>query len=341
MWRLWSLRRRMAAGAMMFALVLSGVMTIGAGFLLDHVLTSALKSSGEKAVASMVESVRPWLGYNDAANAEKELSGIHDEAIVQFFACTWDEGSRSWSLSAQSRKPDGAATDLAAFLKALPPPSKSESPLALPEVDGRLLIGRTLALERGNQMAATVAVLDPSGARAERNRKAAVLALIGLAAAILGGLGTRFMVRKLLKPLEAIEQRMRDISEGEGDLTARLDVNGTDEIAALAGHFNRFVENIHGIVQQVMAISTNIASGSLQMSAGMSEMHSTAQSIAQAAENQKSSVTTTTTSVQGIAEQNAAAMEEMAATIKESTRTVDELSHLAEQLNALVARFRV
>ena len=71
--------------------------------------------------------------------------------------------------------------------------------------------------------------------------------------------------------------------------------------AALAGHFNRFVDNIHQIVQQVMAISTNIASGSLQMSAGMSEMHSTAQSIAHAAESQKASVSTTTDSVQGIA----------------------------------------
>jgi methyl-accepting chemotaxis protein len=94
---------------------------------------------------------------------------------------------------------------------------------------------------------------------------------------------------------------MRDISEGEGDLTARLEVHGKDEIAALAGHFNKFVENIHQIIQQVMAISTNIASGSLQMSAGMSEMHSTAQSIAHAAESQKSSVNTTTVSVEGIA----------------------------------------
>ena len=60
---------------------------------------------------------------------------------------------------------------------------------------------------------------------------------------------------------------MRDISEGEGDLTSRLEVNGNDEIAQLSQHFNQFVANIQGIVQQVVTISTNIASGSLQMTA--------------------------------------------------------------------------
>ena len=139
--------------------------------------------------------------------------------------------------------------------------------------------------------------------RLHRNQLSAFvgLALLGMVMLAIGFAFAYFLGNALVTPLENIQKRMRDISEGEGDLTARLDVNGTDEVAALAGHFNRFVENIHQIVQQVMAISTNIASGSLQMSAGMSEMHSTAQSIAQAAENQKASVGSTTSSVQGIA----------------------------------------
>ncbi|MDE3034262.1 MAG: methyl-accepting chemotaxis protein, partial [Acidobacteriota bacterium] len=118
---------------------------------------------------------------------------------------------------------------------------------------------------------------------------------------------------------------MRDISEGEGDLTARLEVNGNDEIAQLALHFNRFVENIHGIVQQVMAISTNIASGSLQMSAGMSEMHSTAQSIAEAAESQKGSVNTTTGSVQAIA----GASQTVFTSVTEALKTFDQAQQAA------------
>jgi methyl-accepting chemotaxis protein len=122
---------------------------------------------------------------------------------------------------------------------------------------------------------------------------AASLGLMLLIGAIIVaiGFGAAFLLSNaIVKPLDSITQRMRDISEGEGDLTARLDVNGKDEIAQLSMNFNRFVENIQGIVNQVINISTSIASGSLQMTAGMTEMASTADSIAQTAENQKTSV---------------------------------------------------
>jgi methyl-accepting chemotaxis protein len=121
-----------------------------------------------------------------------------------------------------------------------------------------------------------------------------VMLALGLGAALLLG-------NAIVKPLEVIQQSMRDISEGEGDLTARLEVEGEDEIAQLSKHFNHFVGNIQSIVQQVITISTNIASGSLQMTAGMSEMASTADAIAHTAENQKSSVEQATQSVGTIA----------------------------------------
>jgi methyl-accepting chemotaxis protein len=123
-------------------------------------------------------------------------------------------------------------------------------------------------------------------------------------AGLMVGLGfvvSRFMGDALVKPLEDIQGHMRDISEGEGDLTARLDVNGNDEIAQVSAHFNRFVGNIQTLVQEIVAISTNIASGSLEMNAGMNEMASTADAIAQTAENQKSSVRQANDSVTTIA----------------------------------------
>ncbi|HQL48690.1 MAG TPA: HAMP domain-containing protein, partial [Holophaga sp.] len=107
------------------------------------------------------------------------------------------------------------------------------------------------------------------------------MVILGVVLLGLGLLAALVLGNAIVRPLEVIQQRMRDISEGEGDLTARLDVNGKDEVAQLSIHFNRFVENIQGIVQQVIAISTNIASGSLQMNAGMTEMASTADAIAQ------------------------------------------------------------
>ncbi len=296
-----SLRQRLALGALLYGLALAATLSLAAGLLIGRMLTIQLRESGEKAVSGMVESVRPWIGYHDQANAEKELSNIHDKTIQLFFVATWDGGGQKWSLFAQTQPGDKPLPDSSRFIGALPPPSVSEAALPDKDMDGYQLTGRTFSLDRGDQLAAVVAVLDPSGIRRERNLKIILLLVVGWVVVLVGALATRSWATHLLAPLENIQQRMRDISEGEGDLTARLEVHGSDEIAQLAGHFNRFVENIHGIVQQVMAISTNIASGSLQMSAGMSEMHSTAQSIAQAAETQKGSVNNTTSSVQTIA----------------------------------------
>jgi methyl-accepting chemotaxis protein len=130
-----------------------------------------------------------------------------------------------------------------------------------------------------------------------------LLMLVLLAAMVsVAFLGAVQLGKSIVKPLEIINEGMRDISEGEGDLTARLKVNGRDEIAQLSGNFNRFVENIQGIVNQVIQISTSIASSSLQMTAGMNEMDATAESIARTAENQKTNVRQATDKVGTIAQ---------------------------------------
>ncbi|MDR3673029.1 MAG: HAMP domain-containing methyl-accepting chemotaxis protein [Holophaga sp.] len=129
-----------------------------------------------------------------------------------------------------------------------------------------------------------------------------IMIVLGLVMMGLGLGASRLLAGAIVRPLETIQQRMRDISEGQGDLTARLEADGTDEIAQLSLHFNRFVENIQGIVHQVISISGSIASGSLQMTAGMSEMASTADAIAKTSESQKASVTQTNVSVGTIAE---------------------------------------
>jgi methyl-accepting chemotaxis protein len=156
-------------------------------------------------------------------------------------------------------------------------------------------------VEDPTKRAAVILGLNEDRVGSEIRKGLGVMALLGVVMVALGFFGAILLANAIVSPLEEIQDRMRDISEGEGDLTARIEVHGDDEIAGVAKHFNRFVENVQGIVQQVIAISTNIASGSLQMSAGMSEMNSTAQSIAQSAESQKSSVANTNASVQSIA----------------------------------------
>jgi methyl-accepting chemotaxis protein len=125
---------------------------------------------------------------------------------------------------------------------------------------------------------------------------------LGLAMVALGFAAALLLSNAIVKPLEAVNEGLRGISEGEGDLTARLEAHGRDEIAQLSASFNRFVANIQGIVNQVVAISTNMASGSLEMSTSMNQMDATAEAIARSAESQRGNVRQATAKVGAIAE---------------------------------------
>ncbi len=56
---------------------------------------------------------------------------------------------------------------------------------------------------------------------------------------------------KVVLPLERLGLRMRDIAEGDGDLTVRLEVHGNDELDEVGRWFNVFIGRIEQIVLRV------------------------------------------------------------------------------------------
>lgn len=52
--------------------------------------------------------------------------------------------------------------------------------------------------------------------------------------------------------LKELARRFRELGDGEGDLTHRIEVEGNDEIADLSKGFNSFVEKIHATVSEVV-----------------------------------------------------------------------------------------
>ncbi|MCL1075087.1 methyl-accepting chemotaxis protein [Shewanella dokdonensis] len=66
------------------------------------------------------------------------------------------------------------------------------------------------------------------------------------------------MTRVLFRDLEQIRSNLNAIAEGNGDLTKRLPINGTDEIGQLAGSFNRFIAQLHGIISNLRQTATSL-----------------------------------------------------------------------------------
>ena len=65
--------------------------------------------------------------------------------------------------------------------------------------------------------------------------------------------------RNIVRPLRRTTDLLRDISEGQGDLTRRLDKKGKDEIAQMAGYFNQFVGNLEQLVRQIRKETADLA----------------------------------------------------------------------------------
>ncbi len=120
---------------------------------------------------------------------------------------------------------------------------------------------------------------------------------------------TRSVSRSIFVRLHDMASRMRDVAEGEGDLTKRLAVASNDEVAELARWFNTFVDKLQEILRQVSSNSNSLAAAGEEISA-------TARQQAQGAVLQSDQTT-----------QVATAMQEMASTVQQVS---ENSNHAAE-----------
>ncbi len=154
------------------------------------------------------------------------------------------------------------------------------------------------------------------------------------------------MKRMVLSPVKTMVARVRDIAEGEGDLTKRITVNYQDEIGDVARWFNTFIERLHHIISQVAGtgkqvntVSQEILDGTNQIRDG-SEVQNNAigatstaveamnQSIQKVAENAES--------LTAMAQESAVAVLEMSSSIDEIARNAAVLSTSVEDTTASI-----
>jgi methyl-accepting chemotaxis protein len=129
-----------------------------------------------------------------------------------------------------------------------------------------------------------------------------VFLVIGL---VLGSLVAWLASRLITRPLRLASQAMRDIAEGEGDLTQRLEVKSKDEIGQLAEGFNRFAGDIQELLRQVLSSADQIAQAAEQMAG--------ASAIAEESITQQNSET-----------------DQISTAVEEMSTTAQEVAHHAE-----------
>ncbi|HED14027.1 MAG TPA: HAMP domain-containing protein, partial [Gammaproteobacteria bacterium] len=115
--------------------------------------------------------------------------------------------------------------------------------------------------------------------------------IISLVALLITLLLVVLVIRSMVRPVAAALVRMRDIAEGEGDLTQRLESQGKDEIGQLSVAINLFIDKIEGVIGNVKTATSGLSSASEQV-------NSAALSLASGSSEQAASVEETSSSLE-------------------------------------------
>ncbi|MGB1237606.1 MAG: methyl-accepting chemotaxis protein [Pseudomonadales bacterium] len=148
-----------------------------------------------------------------------------------------------------------------------------------------------------------------------------------------------YLINRFLKPLQQMQRALEDISQGDGDLTVRLPVQGRDEIAAISSAFNVFVGKIQEIIGQVVDTGANLTitatdlreQARVALQRGKSQNEETQLAVLSLNE-MASTVNEIAQSAAGAASNADRASDETRTSVKVLTSANDSIKHLAEEM---------
>jgi methyl-accepting chemotaxis protein len=146
-----------------------------------------------------------------------------------------------------------------------------------------------------------------------------------------------FVALNIAKRIEAVGDAMKDIAQGEGDLTKRLEIRSHDEIGVMGTYFNQTMEKIQRLVVAIKSKSGELANIGNELSTNMTEtaaainqITSNIQSIKDLVVNQSTSVSKTNGSMQNITGN----IEKLGELVDRQTTSVSESSSAVEEMLA-------
>ena len=146
------------------------------------------------------------------------------------------------------------------------------------------------------------------------------------------------MVRAIVKPINNTAAGLKDIAEGEGDLTTRLPVSTRDEVGVLSERFNKFIEKLRQMitdikqdVETLSSSSTKMASIADDMSESADQTSQRANAVAAASEEMNSNMT----SVAAAMEESSINLGTVASAAEEMNSTINEIAGNAEKARSI------
>ncbi|MCZ2367135.1 methyl-accepting chemotaxis protein [Vibrio diabolicus] len=92
----------------------------------------------------------------------------------------------------------------------------------------------------------------------ELRNSAIIYSIIAVIASVIA---LTLLIRTLMRPLDTLNNAIKDVASGKGDLTQRLETDTDQEFSELATNFNTFMENLQQQIIESKSISDQILNG--------------------------------------------------------------------------------
>ena len=171
---------------------------------------------------------------------------------------------------------------------------------------------------------------------AERKRQI----IIGGVSLLLGIVLLLFFLRKIFTPLGNINAILKDISEGEGDLTQSIKAEAKNEIGELARHFNKLMATLRSpiseaktTVSSLVSVSEKLSSVSTQLASGAEKSVALSNTAADTIEQMATNITAMASG----AEQASHNANDVASTAEQMSTNMNTIASAIEEMSASIS----
>jgi methyl-accepting chemotaxis protein len=148
------------------------------------------------------------------------------------------------------------------------------------------------------------------------------------------------VLSRTIKPIVTVAETLKDIAQGEGDLTKSIAVSSKDEVGDLAKYFNQTLEKIKGLVMTIKnqaailsGIGNDLAANMNETAAAVNQITANIQSIKGRIINQSASVTETNATM----EQVTVNIDKLNGHVENQSQSVTQASAAIEEMVANIA----
>ena len=187
---------------------------------------------------------------------------------------------------------------------------------------GEMVLGAGSIVNCGDKPLGLIIEVNEDEAMAPVGRMRRGSMFIILIALILVGIVATVVSKLAIRPVLHITNMLKDIAQGEGDLTKRLEMQNRDEFGSMANYFNEFVEKLQVLVKDVSNNASSLSGASSEISRTIDESNRSLEEI-----NIK--VTGINDSITG----NASVIEETNASVEEIASSANIIAEKAHQVS--------